>query len=288
MLAASCSSGSDQAEEPVGPAADGRNVSADDVVWQVFRGTSDYSAASLAQEVPDLTIYGDGRAFVADATVTAGPRGLDVGSVAADDLAAFITTAQDSGLLEPGVDYGATDRSDLPLTTVVLADGSIPLTAAVVGLSAEGLDLTADQQEARDGLAALVAESLRLVADAEPWVPDRLRAVWIAPDAEPEIDAAGAQPWPGPGFAEFPAPDDFSGTSCLLLGEADGPDVWAAALDNPGATWTEQDELRQIVVAPVLPGEEGCPHSHDDEGDTTGGEGGGFVDPSTVDPPTEN
>lgn len=266
-LVAGCSSEPAEPEEPVGPAADGRGPSASDVVWQVSTGSTDVSPAVLAQEVADLTIYGDGRAFVADPTATAGPRRLEVGSVPADDLAAFLTTALDSGAFAPGLDYGAGDRLDLPLTAVVLADGAIPLTAAVVGLSSSDLDLDPDQQRLRDDLAALVAESRRLVVDAEPWTPDRVRAVSIGPDAGPRIDADAAQPWPGPAFDEFPAPDEFSGTSCLLIGEPEVAELWEAALANPSATWTEQDEIRQVVVAPVLPGEEGCPHSHNDEDD---------------------
>jgi hypothetical protein len=126
---------------------------------------------------------------------------------------------------------------------------------------APGGGVTPAQQARRDALQALLADARELAAGAKPWTPDRLRATMFDPDQTQLEGSMEPGVWPGPAFTAFPPTDD-GGSSCLVVEGDDATAVWAAAVMRTNTWWTSAagaDDARQIVVAPLLPGAEGCP-----------------------------
>lgn len=113
----------------------------DRVVWQVDTGGGLVPFAVAANDVPEVTIYGDGRVFLADPDSAGGapagrfppPMGLVVGRVAGGDLAGFLTDVESSGVVDD--------------------------------------QLTEPQQQARRTLERLVERSERLAGETRPGCP---------------------------------------------------------------------------------------------------------------------
>lgn len=239
----------------------------DDIVWQEFTGGGFVPSEYVLRLVPRVTIYADGRTLRAADTndSTLRPIALEEAQIPAEDLDAFLEEAAESGLFEPGTDFGDPSVTDMASTSVTLWTGDTPRSVDVYALNFDiepsMRDVTDEQVERRDRLKDLVAEARALGEDAEPYVPDQVRANLVSPGSQTD---AGASPtaWPGPPLAAFPEPAaDGPGTSCLVIEGADAAAVSTAAADNPDAVWTIDGEVHQIVTAPMLPGEEGCPPS---------------------------
>lgn len=277
LLAAGCStSGGSEAD---GPSASSTTTSlvelpppggdeADQVVWQESTGGGFVPTQSVAAEVPAVTIYADGRIFLAEPDEQGRfdhPATVTLGEVDPDALAAFLAKAEDSGLFGDDVDFGSPGITDQASTAVTLRTGATPSTALVYALGFEdpGVDGVSDEQAARRrALVDLTADARKLADQDEAWTPDRVRATAYGP-----VDAFADRPfepqiWPGPSFDEFPEPtEDGSLESCLVIEGDAATQVYEAALDNEGTDFIDDGDIRQVVVAPLLPGQEGCPPS---------------------------
>lgn len=249
---------------------DTADLPADQVVWQELTSGGSGPAAARAAEVPTVTIYADGRIFVVDPQATPHfdkPVPMLVGTVAPERLEGFLDDVRITGLLAGDVDYGEPSIAEFPTTTVTYHAIGTPKSIEVYALGIEQGDsaardsLTDRQVQARQQLSAMLLSAGTMSTDLEPWTPQEVHATMFNPDGIATVDENYSAPWPGPGFDEFPAFEPGQTTSCLLLGGDDAVAVYEAATLNPGSTWTSGEDLRQIVVAPVLPGEEGCPPS---------------------------
>ncbi|HWJ97211.1 MAG TPA: hypothetical protein VNQ33_03560 [Acidimicrobiales bacterium] len=239
----------------------------DEIVWQEFTGGGFTPAAYALGGVPDVTIYADGRilrSVDADAdTGTLRPVDLEEAQIPAGELAAFLDAAADSALFEPGTDFGQPGVTDLPSTSVTLRTGDTPQSVDVYALDLtidpSSRDVTPEQAERRDQLKDLLAQARSLAKGATPYVPGRVRASLVTSGSQ--IDAGAApRDWPGPPLSAFPEPAaDGSDTSCLVVEGPDAATVIEAAADNQSAFWRIGGEVHQIVTAPLVPGEEGCP-----------------------------
>lgn len=237
---------------------------ADEVVWQEVTGGGFVPAELAANTVPDVTIYGDGRIFVTahGAEGQVGPPvALEQATVPRDELEAFLSDAEGSGLFDPGTDFGSPGVTDQPSTTVVLRTGPAPQQVDVYALDFSGDvpvgDVSAEQADRRDQLRALLGRARKLAEGAEPYVPDRVRAVLFDPAVAVGQPGSGA-PWPGPPLSSFPPLDD-RGQSCLVVEGDDATAVYQADQDNAETTWDLGGDVRTVVIVPLLPGQEGCP-----------------------------
>lgn len=239
---------------------------ADEVVWQESTGGGFVPTEYALTEVPDVTIYADGRIFVtvldADGN-TPRPVSLEEAQVDPEVLADFLVDAEASGLFAPGTDFGSPGVTDQASTTVTLREDGPPQTVSVYALGFDASadqpgGVTAEQTTRRQALTELLAQARALAEDAEPWVPDRIRATLLefGPGVELPADAPA---WPGPPLDAFPASTDGSGQSCLVIEGAEAAAITTAAADDEAALWDVGGEIRQIVTAPLLPGQEGCP-----------------------------
>lgn len=238
----------------------------DEIVWQEFTRGGFVPSEFAAGQVPAVTIYADGRVILTSDDADLGadrPAGLEEAQIAEGDLDRFLAEAADSGLFEPDADFGDPMVTDQPSTSVTLRSGDAPRTVDVYALDFE-LDpsvggVTADQSARRDRLKALLEQARDLAIDPQPYVPERVRATLItyASDVGSEPEAID---WPGPPLSAFPDPQsDGANSTCLVVEGPDAAAVSAAAAENPDRTWAIDGEVRQIVVAPLVPGQEGCP-----------------------------
>ncbi|MEZ5381919.1 MAG: hypothetical protein R2754_09005 [Microthrixaceae bacterium] len=248
----------------------GEVLPADQVVWQVDTGGGFVPYAFVANDVPEVTIYGDGRVFLAlaqratDAPVgpVPPPAQMVTGEIASNDLSDFLDEVAASGAIGDGVDYGTPQITDMPGTTVRFAPSGRTSEVNVYALG-EGFDdgLTGSQQRARRTLAGLIERSRRLAGDTSPWVPERVEAIDIEPQATPDPGGATTD-WPGPAFIDLfgtinPG-NPAVGPRCAEVTGDSAAQVFDAALDAGVPFVDSKGDVRQVVVAALLPGEEPC------------------------------
>lgn len=291
---AACGGSSDGAEPPAAPTLD---VADDDIVWQEVTYGGLVVAEAAASEVPAVQILGDGRIFVSepsDPPASARAAEVRTGTVDRNVLADFLADAEGSGLFEPDVDFGEPGTTGLTTTSVNLFRGDIPLIVSV-----DGLDLDADgpgsldaaQADRREELRALMARARDLAGDLQPLVPEAVRVTLLpeAPSTAPPPEADGAPAWPGPPIEEIEShvghshdgeetggegeahegdeaedhadePHADGALPCLPVEGEDAATLDDAAAANPTSWWRMDDgSRRQLIVAPILPGDEECP-----------------------------
>jgi hypothetical protein len=303
MLVAGCTVGGTPGPRPTphgetpGPSAtpaDTRPIayatSPTDLVLQATAGGGLLPQSVRFAEMPNVSIYGDGR------VVTLGSSGggpedpllpeLIETRVTADGMTRILRAAREAGILGPGPDR----RYDLPdvydLWTVwftATADGKTHRIAAyALGFEEEARLAPPGEMEARKKLDALYGQ----LVDLRAWLP----AGAVGPDSAykpvetrvlvtPLLDwstavegatAAPASPradqevrdWPLVDPPEsFGSPLDTHGGepwSCKIL----GPDeVTALGLDTAtkDTRWRAEGNLYQVVARPLLPDESDCP-----------------------------
>lgn len=280
--AASCSTGggsdraldpTDQATSttttPTGPGG-GSGPGPDEVVWQETTSGGFVPEAYTATEVPAVTIYADGRIFVQRAVpdATAGhPAELEQGQIADGDLQAFLSSAEASGLFGGDVDFGTLGITDQASTSVSLRTVGRARTIDVYALGfalptgdPESIGLSPGQVTRRTDLTELLATATNLGGDRKAYLPERIRATSFGPIGVTD-ETGEPLPWPGPAFTQFPEPTNGSASSCLVIEGKDARVVYKTALEAGTTAWTDNGETRTVVVAPLLPGQEGCPPS---------------------------
>lgn len=236
--------------------------------------------------VPELTVYGDGRAINHGPQIEIWPApalpNLVLSDLSDDDVAALVEAARDAGLLSDPPDYGQPPVADAPTTYVTLTvDGETYVHAAPALGIGDGTGVDGDEalgdpenglsEEAREGrvaLAGFIAEANELVATATTsgaydiaafGVMARPAAEDTVPDdtvEDPElIDPAVERQvitWP----LELSLAD---ASECVVV---DGDDA-ATLLQTLGAanvaTLYEQAGVRyDTFFRPLLPHESGC------------------------------
>lgn len=139
-------------------------LSDSEVVWQVDIGGGLVPFAVAANDVPEVTIYGDGRIFVAEELETPPwtvppPVEVLLGSVPPEQLRAFLDDAAASEMIDESVNYG-TPRAALGGTTVRLRSAWLarPRSAYMAWGTTRG-DLGTSEIEARNTLETLIERS---------------------------------------------------------------------------------------------------------------------------------
>ena len=271
LTAAACGSGHD-VTSGVPTSTDGTRLPADRVVWQADTGGGLVPHAFVANDVPEVTIYGDGRVFLpVPAETDGGSAGtvptavrLVQGKVPQTKLRDFLDDVSASGALDESVDYGDPQVTDLPSTNVRLHGAGQPAEVDVYALMADfDTGLTGSQQASRRKLRDLIEHSRTLTGATKEWVPDRVEAIDLAvPEGAPSGDAAE---WPGPPFIDVfgtvKPGATIDGPRCAELSGDDGAKAYAAALDAGRPFVDDRGAELQVVVRALLPGEVACERS---------------------------
>ncbi len=241
---------------------------ADELVVRVATGGGFVPSTSRLAEIPELAVYGDGRAIVVGPTTLEFPGPAlpnhQQGDLSDDELQELVRAARAAGLLadEPP-DYGEPAVTDMPTTTVTINIGGVERTVGAYALRFEegDDDLDADQRDARERLRAFLT-----VVDAdiatEPYQADSV-AVFVRPyDPDEIVEPSVAEPhsWPLGDLAGAGEPyQGFDDTRCLVVAGADAQTVLAAAEDaREGDPWRAAGVDYALVFRPLLPDETGC------------------------------
>lgn len=232
LLLAGCTTGGD----PVDPAGAGEEVASidtpayprDQAVLQVAHGGGLVMPDRVSKQIPDVTLWGDGRVVFAapDGTVREGrlePEAVDrlVGR------AAFLYDLLD--------DYAAVAHTDAPMATFTVLTKQGRKTVSVYGL---------DPRQPRDG-------------EPHPEIFGRLRELWAEVDAALPADAPEMAPddvrvltFYADGEATADWPVELQGR---LTGEAARRAVDLAGLGE-ARTFRVDGKAQRVLVVPVLPG----------------------------------
>jgi hypothetical protein len=241
--------------------ADGA-LPADQVVFMVDSGGGLVPPIVYALESPSLVIYGDGRILSIvkdDNSGGAVPARYQLYRIDPLAVAAFVSSAESSGIINSDRDFGQPAVTDMDGTTVMVHGENAPAKVSVYAFHDQfDRDVTADQQKARAALRQLIDTASNLTAGAAsvPYTPD---SVVVYDVGLGYGDRAATTVWPGPPPASFLKPSNQSrSVACGQLSSALATAVYNAALDNPGALWLVDGAARVLAVNP-LPIGESCP-----------------------------
>jgi len=254
-----------------------------DLVVRVASGGGLVRPETGLGEVPELSVYGDGRAIVTGPVIEIYPPpalpNLLESSLTEAELQALLHPA-DAGLLDREVDTGRPGVTDQPVTTITVdADGEEHVTE-VYALGFDGPGFTEQQQEARERINAFVAKAHEKtnglgVADPDtgstsrPYALETL-AVFTAgferaaPNgACPPETLCATQPvffeWPLEDLATAGVAIDVPGYRCVVVAGGDAPTVLGAARSANALTpWTSGGVSYALVFRPLLPDESSC------------------------------
>lgn len=247
-----------------GTGGGGADVAADQVVWQERTGGGFVPLEVALAEIPQVTIYADGRTFLvesSDEPAQGGRASVVTGTVPAATLAAFLRDVERSELFGPGpIEFGTPLVTDGPTTSVTFhPPGRSPRVVGAYFLHGGfDRDLAADEVARRKELRALLDRSYGLAQDLRAWTPDRVQV--IAPDQGATSESPTTPPWPGPPPADLPGRSaNRPGYRCGEVSGAAAADLHVAAEGNPSSAWLVDGEVRVLVVTPLLPGAEPCP-----------------------------
>jgi hypothetical protein len=247
---------------PGSPAASADDaLPADQVVFMVDSGGGLVPPVVYALESPSLVIYGDGRilSIVKDDAGGAVPARYQLTRVDPLAVAAFVSSTEASGIINPDKDFGRPPVTDMDATTVMVHGENGPATVSVYAFHDQfDKDLTADQQKARAAARQLIdtASNLTAGAPAVPYTPDRVVVYDVGLGYG---DRTATTVWPGPPPASFLTPSNQSrSVACGQLSGVPAATVYDAARENPGALWLVDGAARVLAVNP-LPITESCP-----------------------------
>lgn len=242
---------------------------ADELVVRVATGGGPAGPSTRPAEVPELSVYGDGRAIVIGPTTLEFPGAalpnLQQGRLGDDALEELVRSAFTAGLLDDDPpDYGEPAITDQATTVVTVHAGDVERTVSVYGLRSEeeGSGLTPEQRAARERLRDFLD-----VVDADvatEFYEAEAVAVLVRPyraDEAPDPSlAAEPRQWPLGDLAD--AGEPYAGledTRCLAVDGADAQTVLDAAADSrEGDPWRAGDADYALVFRPLLPDETGC------------------------------
>ncbi|MER7007025.1 hypothetical protein ABT297_28855 [Dactylosporangium sp. NPDC000555] len=270
ILAAAMLAGAAACASP--PVAGPPSVSYDpaDLVLQVRTARGFVRVEASVTEVPEVSIYGDGRVVVTGPIpeIYPGPAlpNLQVRHISAANVRDLTRRALEAGVGN-GQDMGMPNVADAPTTyiTVRTTAGLATTGVPALGIGSDD-DLTAAQRSARKRMQDLVValgdlpktlgrggvdepatyEPARIAAVAREWTPvaDGL------PSDPPPIDWPGPAPLPGDVVANRP------GVNCLTTDA--GPVLAAAKGANARTPWVAGGARWSVQFRPLLPHESSC------------------------------
>src|SRR5215207_1230810 len=240
-----------------GTSSSGRGEPHTAVVRVVTKGGLAAEAAQRG-EVPQVSVFGDGRVIIVGPTTLEFPGpalpNLQEFRVTDDGLRKIIDEGRDAGLLDdPPPDYGDPGITDQPTTTVTVRVDGRSRTVDVYALSfSDGV--TAAQRENRRRLtkfielagdAGVLGEGV--VPGSERRYEPRTLAVLVRASDATDGDTHA---WPL---------GDLAGTDWLVLSGSDATTVLdAARVAHEGDAWQSAGVTYDVVFRPLLPDEHTC------------------------------
>lgn len=223
---------------------------------------------ALAGELPDLSVYADGRMIFNGPTVLIYPGpalpNVQVLTISPATLATLVDKAVAAGV-KPGTDFGQPGVADARTTrvTLVTAAGEQTVEANALGEAQPGDPmLTPAQQDARAKLRAYLDELDKLKSQGRPaqYRPEILAAV-----ARPfvKIDDDLPEPpreqrWVGPALPGEPLNAEAGITCVTATGEQAAAIRAAAEQANANTPWLSGGKSWTVRFRPLLPDETGC------------------------------
>jgi len=242
-------------------ASAGGALPADQVVFMVDSGGGLVPPVVYALESPSLVIYGDGRILsIAEDDNTGGavPARYELTRVDPLAVAAFVSSVEARGIINPAKDFGQPSVTDMDGTTVLVHGENAPAKVSVYAFHDQfDKDVTADQQKARAALRQVIDAASNLAAGATPtpYSPDHVVVYDVGLGYG---DRTATTVWPGPPPASFLNSSNQSrSVACGQLSGAPATTVYNAALNNPGALWLVGGVSRVLAVNP-LPTADSC------------------------------
>jgi hypothetical protein len=127
---------------------------------------------------PEFTLYGDGRVIVSGPVIAIYPGpalpNLQTAVISEEAISAILSAAQETGLLQNGIDYGQPGITDVSTTTFVVNVGGKTYQSSVyaLGMEAGASGLTMAQQQARAALQDFrgkLADLTAFTSDPTSW-----------------------------------------------------------------------------------------------------------------------
>jgi hypothetical protein len=217
-------------------------------------------AAEAAQggDVPQVSVYGDGRVIVVGPTTLEFPGpalpNLQEFRVTGDGLGQIIDEARNAGLLDdPPPDYGDAGITDQPTTTVtVRLDGRTRrVNVSALNFSDGVSDAQRENREQLVNFIELVGDSGALLPVVVPHSERRYEPAALAVLARPSDSTEGdPRAWPL---------GDLAGTDCTVYTAGDLATVLDAARDaREGDPWISAGGTYELAFRPLLPDERSC------------------------------
>lgn len=241
----------------------------DELILRVATGGGFVGPSSRLAEIPEVSVYADGRVITIGPTTQEFPGpalpNLQQGQLDAAGLEQLVAAIEDTGLLDdPPPDYGDPLITDAPTTVVTVSVNGVERTLSAYALDFEDNDdqLEPDQREARQALRALVrgfdGDDATATYEAESV------AVFVrtnqAEDGSDDAPEPATRDWPLGDLAGAGEPyEGFDDTRCLVLTGADAQTVLTAAADaKEGDRWRSGNAEYDVVFRPLLPDETSC------------------------------
>lgn len=244
---------------------------AEPLLLQVRHGGGLAGLRPVSVDVPDVSLYADGRLIAPGPQILIYPPpalpSVQVQQIGATRAQSLADRAVAAGV-RPDTDFGDPRIPDATSTWITVIASGTESTVEIVAFreaADDDPDLTAAQQAARREVKALVQEIESLPGNsppqAEPYRPDRVAVLARPHTPTGNSDAASPAPvkeWPGPALPGSEMPGE-NWTGCVL---ATGPQVErlrAAAQDASTRTaWRWQGQTWQLQIRPLLPDESQC------------------------------
>lgn len=274
LLTSGCGNGS-TADPPAGPPSTDETATGT-LVLQVERTGGFLPVTAAFAQVPELTVYSDGRAFTHGPQIAIYPPpalpNLLVHELSEEQLAALVELSREAGLLAETPDYGNPPIADAATTVVTLrADGTRYVHEAYALTEAEGLpgmeeglpEIGPDAQQARDVLSGFIDDATQIVTatgDERRYEPSAF-AVLALPARDGNAGTGTDDPAVEPTVVSWPLPEVSleAATSCVIVDGEAADTLRATLVEANMLTRFEQNLVRyEVAIRPLLPGEQDC------------------------------
>jgi hypothetical protein len=223
--------------------------------------------APMPDELPQLTLYGDGRLLAVDGSPEHLVPGLVERRLTEPEVQAVLHAAERACLLERDAFLQIPESYDVPGVAFVTDAGDASHATTVVGLGWSELDdaVPADQVGQRRALLDVHAAAAGLLeAGTSPARVDRLGVFVIDAEGPPADETSPVVTWPlRRSLATLGAPpqNEESGVRCDVVRGTGARALLAAVADlawGQRPTWTDDGRWFLVSLRPMLPDELRC------------------------------